>query len=775
MLTIVLVAASLAAGGSNVLWLDAYQVKTSGIEAPEAGTYQVWAWAPDDAKAVVVVDGKSLEGAFNGKAQKKYVWLKLGEVALKAGKSEASLGEGVAGIVLSPNADAEFDPKALMGNTRVLDRPEAIRDRRAETAKHTDTVFTMPVFASKEEWEAFAAPLRERILLSSGLWPLPEKTPLNAEITGRIAHDDYTVEKVRFEALPGFFVTGNLYRPTGKGPFPGVANPHGHWKEGRLADEALGCIPARCITMARMGMVAFSYDMIGYNDSLQFPHNWGGPREKLWGVHPYAMQLWSSIRVVDFLQSLPDVDPERIACTGASGGGTQTFSLMAVDPRVEVAAPVNMISHSMQGGCLCENAPILRLANSNMEIGATMAPRPMLMVSATGDWTRETPRIEYPAIKSIYALYGAEDKLANVHVDSGHNYNKDSREAVYRFFGKWLLGDAAKWANFTEPPYQVEKHEDLLLYPDKKLPEGMLKSDAIIEQVIEANRAKWNAVLPQKPEDVPAFLEKYGNALGLVLGTELPKSNDLDPERTGYEEHKEQGYVVERWVIHRRCAGDAIPALLYRVYGPQPQDTVLLVHGKGKAALADWATGGPGPLVAGLMAQGKAVMAIDTFLLGEHNGPDGPAQRKQEGGFMDTFQPTDTGCRIQDILTSVAYLLSRRDFTGAVDVVGLEDGGLWCLFASALDGRIRRTFVDANRFDPADDQAWVSTNYVPCIRSIGDVATAAAMIAPRTLVAWNAVPAMAQTLEARYKAAGTETLKASSEGLSQEALLEALK
>src|SRR5690606_37701194 len=149
--------------------------------------------------------------------------------------------------------------------------------------------------------------------------------------------------------------------------------------------------PARHITFARMGIVAFSYDMIGYNDSMQFEHNWGGEKEKLWGLHPFAMQLWSSIRAVDFLSELPDVDPERIAATGASGGGTQTFSLMAVDPRIKVAAPVNMISSTMQGGCLCENAPIIRLNNSNMEIGALMAPRPLLLVSATGDWTRETP------------------------------------------------------------------------------------------------------------------------------------------------------------------------------------------------------------------------------------------------------------------------------------------------------------------------------------------------------------------------------------------------
>ena len=258
-----------------------------------------------------------------------------------------------------------------------------------------------------------------------GLWPNPARSPLNAEITHRVERDGYSIENVRFQSLPGFYVTGNLYRPaddngpggdspgstgSGNGLRPAILNPHGHWTEGRLAHEPDGSIPARCINFALQGYVAFAWSMAGYNDSTQLAHRtFGDDRKQLWGLSLMGLQLWNGMRSVDFLQSLPDVDNSRIACTGASGGGTQTFMLTAVDDRVRVAAPVNMVSAHMQGGCICENGPNLRIETNNMEIAALAAPRPLLLVSATADWTVNTPVLEYPAIRAVYALYDAED------------------------------------------------------------------------------------------------------------------------------------------------------------------------------------------------------------------------------------------------------------------------------------------------------------------------------------------------------------------------------
>ncbi len=226
-------------------------------------------------------------------------------------------------------------------------------DARYYAARHGDLHYDFPHYATRAAWEERAAWLREHLPAVLGLWPLPERSPLNPRVTGRLEYDDYTVENVYFESWPDFYCTGNLYLPKGKaGPHPAILNPHGHWERGRMAHEPLGSIRARCITFARMGMVALAYDMVGHQDSLQVSrHRFASLQGSLWGFSPMALQTWNSLRAVDYLLSLEGVDPERIGCTGESGGGTQTLMVTALDPRIAVAAPVNMISAHFQGGC----------------------------------------------------------------------------------------------------------------------------------------------------------------------------------------------------------------------------------------------------------------------------------------------------------------------------------------------------------------------------------------------------------------------------------------
>ena len=242
-------------------------------------------------------------------------------------------------------------------------------DARWAKLPHTDTVFEPTRYASLPEWKARRSWLREQIRFAVGLWPEPVKIPLHPVVFDRVVRKGYSIEKVYFESHPGFYVTGNLYRPVGhRGKCPAVACPHGHWADGRLHHDERGSIIARCITLTRLGAVVFSYDMIGFGDSKRmYEHKFDTPRRSLWGISAMALQTWNSIRVLDFLESLPEVDPNRIGVTGASGGGTQTFILSAIDDRVKVAAPVCMVSSIMQGGCPCENAPALRIETNNME------------------------------------------------------------------------------------------------------------------------------------------------------------------------------------------------------------------------------------------------------------------------------------------------------------------------------------------------------------------------------------------------------------------------
>jgi dienelactone hydrolase len=282
---------------------------------------------------------------------------------------------------------------------------------------------------TKEKWEARKAIIREGILATAGLWPLPAKTPLNPVAHGRREYKGYAVENVFFESIPGFYVSGNLYSPL---PLPKVVPvvllPHGHFKLGRCEPD----LQHLAATFARMGAYAFTYDMVGYNDSKQVAHE---------NRRAFQMQLWDSIRALDFALALPGADPSRVGASGASGGGTQTFMLAAVDDRVTATAPVVMVASYFFGGCICESGmPVHKgkgYKTNNAEIAAMAAPRPQLLVSIGKDWSRFEPVLEYPYMQHHYGLYGATDKLEQFHIpDEKHNYGPTKRAPVFAFFAK---------------------------------------------------------------------------------------------------------------------------------------------------------------------------------------------------------------------------------------------------------------------------------------------------------------------------------------------------
>jgi dienelactone hydrolase len=466
-------------------------------------------------------------------------------------------------------------------------------DSRNVNVPNTDTHFAPPVFKSRAEWEARSEHLRRQVLFAAGLLPMPVKHPLNPQIFGKIERGNYSVEKVLIETMPGYYLGGSLYRPLGRtGKFPAILSPHGHWAYGRLENSTNASIPGRCINLARQGYVVFSGDMVGYNDTIQTPHAFGGQREKLWSFGPLGLQLWNSIRALDFLESLPDVDSARLGVTGESGGGTQTFLLTAVDQRVGFSAPVNMISAIMQGGSPCENAPLLRIGTNNMEIAALMAPRPMLMVSATGDWTRNTPREEFPAIQAIYRLYDKAAYVETVQMDAPHNYNKDSREAVYRFFAKYARPDSK---DFVEHGFSIEKPNDLLALFNRTTPSNALTYPQIVEQWIAAAHAQ---IRPDR------------DLLRLSLATDWPTK--VLSERSG------DGIVLSREGVADRVTG---------ILHDGRKLSVILVD-------------------ADLSETDRSTLRLNVFQ---------PARDHSHEHFL-TFNKTDDAERVQDILTALRWL-----------------------------------------------------------------------------------------------------------------------
>ncbi len=605
------------------------------------------------------------------------------------------------------------------------------QDKRAVAVNDLNTPRTFPDIASKKEWRAYAEEIREQILVSCGLWPMPQKTPLNAKIFGRIERDGYSIEKVYFETYPGVYLAGNLYRPLGKGngPFPAILNPHGHWANGRMADTKDGSIAARCINFARQGMIAFSYDMVGYNDTIQVNHKFAaGLTNQLWNISLMGLQTWNSIRSLDFLESLPDTDRTRLACTGESGGGTQTFMLGAVENRLAVQAPIVMVSHTMQGGCLCENAPGLRVDYSNMEIAAVPAPRPQILVAATGDWTKDTLTVEGPAIESVYRLFKSPHKLRYVRYDFGHNYNQTSREAVYTWFNQRLLHPNDP-KPVKELAYKKEPDQDLRVWPDGKLPAGALSESQLIESLIKLHQAQWQALKPTNKKSLASFKKVLQPLWKHSLAAELPGPRDLAVE-TGAADQSDS-FISTRYAFGREGKGDRIPAILF-VPKKAPHSTVIVLSNPGGKPAYLGTNGAPAGLAKELIDRGFSVLLPDLFLTGEMADPESSKKRKYGEKYFTTYNRTDAQERVQDLITACAFARTKARH---VILGGTGRAGLWALLAApAADAVV----ADCDTLDVSNDEALLAQDlFFPGIRNLGAFEGAAMLAAPNPLLVHN--------------------------------------
>jgi len=351
-------------------------------------------------------------------------------------------------------------------------------------------------FPDRASWQAYADHVRARMQEGVGLKPWPQRTPLNPIVRARRVFDGYSVENVAFESVPGYFVCGNLYRPlNAKPPYPLVLSTHGHGKPVQKPEDFenqgrfTGTMQARGGTFARLGAIVLSIEMVGYGDSIA---QVGQAAHKTSFVQ--TLQTWNSTRALDYLLSLEGADPTRVAVSGESGGGTQTFLLTALDPRVTLAAPVVMVSSYFFGGCQCESGqPVHRSADhfvNNAMIAAFAAPRPLLVVSDGKDWTQHVPTIEFPFIQKIYAYYGAEKNTANVHLATeGHDYGPSKREAVYRFiaekFGLRLAPALDAAGKIDESHVTIERHGPMHTFNDEfPLPARAPKDIAAVERTL---------------------------------------------------------------------------------------------------------------------------------------------------------------------------------------------------------------------------------------------------------------------------------------------------
>lgn len=607
----------------------------------------------------------------------------------------------------------------------VVSLPE--QDQRGREPVTLNTPRTFGTYTNASQWSRQQADARNQILVSAGLWPLPTRTPLNAQISGRLERDDYSVEKVQFESFPGLFVAGNLYRPRGrKGPFPAMLNPHGHSEFGRLTDDASFSTAARCIQFARMGVVAFSWDMIGYNDTAQFsvrdadgrlvkPNFYDNhvalfrdPTNQLWNLNLLGLQLWNALRAVDFIASLPDVNPRVIGCTGESGGGTQTFLLAAVEERVRFTAPIVMVSHTMQGGCWCENAPGLRIRHFNVDFAAAGAPKPQLLVGATGDWTKATLEVEGPAIAGIYALLGRPTNFAAVRLDHPHNYNRETREQVYSWVGQWLLGKPAGTA-IPETAYTREPEADLRVFLDGKFPPTALDE---ADFTAEWTKARHEALERLRPTDAASFTNFMN--LQRVLQRHTLALDGSESE------------VVPLGAFGRPGKGDRIEKTLLMPNDEGWLDAVVLIaHPDGKAVIEQG--GKLNRFAARLIRDGYAVLAFDAYETGRNRRELPPLFDRHFTAYNRTvFQE-----RVQDTRTACAYAAKYVQGRKKI-LVGFGEAGAWAMLAGHL---MDATIADCEGANPdSPDRLMSPTRFFPGARLSGGLPVNTALVAPKTLV-----------------------------------------
>jgi dienelactone hydrolase len=640
---------------------------------------------------------------------------------------------------------------------RVLSAAKLPDDARLQPLKDLDGYFPWSPPESKPVWENRAAELKTQMRVSLGLWPEPTRTPLNAVIHGKVERDGYTVEKVYFEPMPGLFHTGNLYRPKGQpGKHPAVIVTHGHWQDARFwekTDAALkkeiadgherSMIGGRTIfqsigvQLARMGCVAFVSDMLGNSDSQQIgqglahgfkvqrpevispePGKWGlfSPQAETYSQNIMGIQTWNNIRSLDFLTALEDVDPTRLAVTGASGGGTQSMLLAALDPRIAVAVPCVMVSTAMQGGCTCENASLLRVGSGNIEFAALFAPKPMAMTSAH-DWTVNLSTKGFPDLAQHWKNLGAPDSVKLFdHPDFPHNYNLVTREHIYDFFNThFRLGLAHDL--LKERDYEPLTRDQLSVWDAQHpAPPGGAE--------FEKKLLRWSK--EDSDKQLAADFEKAARPALDAIFTRTLATEKAVMDRSTFKKEDRGEWWLMRGAVDNEARHEAVPCLFFHPKKWSGRTAIWLTE-KGKAALLDGDQ--PNADVARLLASGVSVIAPDLFMQGEFlfaGQSDDPVRKvknpREAACFTFGYNDSLFVQRAHDVLTLLAFVRDHEHRSTSVVLVALDKTAAIAAAARALaDGFVSKAVLDVQGIRLADAVSIYSPWFQPGGAKFGDV------------------------------------------------------
>lgn len=694
-------------------------------------------------------------------------------------------------------------PVAAQPNRRVYEHGQFPSDCRLQDPKDLNGHFPYEVPADQAAWEARAEALKQRILVATGLWPLPDKTPLNAVIHGKVQREGFTVEKVYFESLPNHFVTGLLFRPDDgqtaaavQGSRPAVLCPHGHG--GRLQDHGpqqilkliasgdeefadSGRFPkiARCAHLARMGCVVLIFDMLGYADSQQISmevahrlklrrpdlegkEKWGlfSAQADLRAQNVMGIQTWNAIRCLDFLEQLPDVDPKRIGVTGGSGGGTQTILLCAIDPRPIVAFPNGMVSTSMQGGCTCENCNLLRIGTGNVELAALFAPKPQGMTAAD-DWTRAMMNDGYPQLQQIYEMLGAkENVICHDLLQFQHNYNWVTRAKMYQWFRTHL--GLFESTSLEEIDFEALTASEQAVWNDQHpQPAGGIDYElSLTQQLTEISTKTLAGIAPRDQQSLQQFREIVGGVYQTLIHRSLPQHQSI--ERTKVYKQAHAGYWYFEDKLRLAAEQEEFPVIsLFPMHIKWNGDVVIWIDGQGKAGLFA-ESGQLRAEVARLVDRGAAVVSPDLFLQGEFLSDAEPVRQqrvvsnpREIASYTYAYNDSLLVQRVHDIMTVVAWVKEDEHAPQRIHLIGTGGTGPIVAAARATLGDVvnkAAVLTDGFRFENITD--YRDPDFVAGSVKYGDLPALLALSAPHPLWIAGEQGQVPEWVAAAYRATG---------------------
>jgi len=615
-----------------------------------------------------------------------------------------------------------------------------------------------------------------RTTLNRIVGPFPERTPLNARVTGVVRKEGYRFEKVVFESMPGFFVTGVLFVPEGvKASAPAILYMCGHSASGFRNVPYMTVI----LNLVKKGFIVFAVDPIGQGERYQYwdperqasrvgeptlEHSYPGAQCFITGSSLARYMIWDGMRAIDYLISRSEVDPSRLGVTGRSGGGTQAAYLGAMDARIRAAAPENYITTFRR---LIETRGV-QDAEQNFTSGiasaidlpdllAARAPRPTLMITTTRDmFSIQGAREARDEVAKAFKAFGADANFLMVEDDAPHASTLKNREALYAFFRKAL--------DLPGPT----RDEQVEIMPFEELnvtPTGQVATSLRGETVFSLNRAEARKRL----DELEQLRTRPESLRSAVLASARQLSGYRAPGPAGEAvftgRWQRDGYSVEMYFI----LGEGNYAIPFLVFVPGSNGThpaVIYLHAEGKAADAP-----PGAAIEGLAKRGYLVLAPDLIGLGEL-GPgafrgDASSFKLGSANYNYWFAAIQigrslTGIRAGDLIRTVNYLKGRADAdVTRLAAVSRGEMSAVLLHAAALDDSIKQVALVAPLLSWSSIvlNEYYAPTFVPhaVAGSLGryDLADLAGALAPRKLLALGPVdemgrPASSTSIDAEF-------------------------